>query len=81
MDGRCLLRHRSDAGADAFYGRVLLDPQPAGHAGTGLEVGTHLRRDGVALLLAVCLLPVDEAPHHVVDGTDQGKEIGKRNRI
>ena len=79
MDGLYVFHRRPDAGADAFHSCVFLrDPRRTGLAGAGLEMGTHLRRDSVALRLAVYGLPMDETSHHVVDGTDRGKEIGRR---
>ena len=47
--------------------------------GAGVEVGAHLWRNGVAILLAIHDLPLDEAPHDVVGRADRGKET--RNKI
>ena len=71
MGSRDVLHRWPDAGADAFHGSVLLrDSRPAGLTGAGMEMGAHLRRDGVALRLAIYDLSVDEAAHNVVDGAD-----------
>ncbi len=71
MGGLDVLHRRADVSVDALHGRVLLrDPRSAGFAGAGVEVGAHLRRDGVALRLAILGLPVDETAHDVVDGAD-----------
>ena len=46
-------------------------PRPVGPAGAGVEVGAHLWRNGVAILLAIHDLPLDEAPHDVVGRADR----------